>query len=90
MGSQSEAPNEHRTVMGRKAYATIKNECAHTWGREPETGNGRDEVCQVALGVRLASLFLNQFDKRHAGGAQKEHTMSQSWPKAAQLFGNLE
>ena len=86
MGSQSEAPNEDAMVMGRKVYATIKKNVHTPAGREPETGNGRNEVCQIALGVQLASLFLNQLDTRHAGGAQKEHPMSQSWPKAAKLF----
>ena len=67
-------------------YANIEKNAHTPAGREPGIGNGRNEVCQVALGVRLASLFLNQLDKRHAHGAQKEHPMSQSWPKAAQLF----
>ena len=86
MGSQTEAPNEHTTVMGCKAYANIKKIVHTRAGREPGTGNDRDEVCQVALGVRLASLFLNRFDKQHAHGALRKHPMSQSWPKAAQLF----
>ena len=85
MESQTEAPNEHATVMGSKAYANIKKNVHTPAGREPGTGNGQDEVCQVASGVRLASLFLNQLDKRHAhGGARKKHPMSQSWPRAAQ------
>ena len=40
-------------------------------GREPGIGNCQNGVCQVALGMRLATLFLNQLDRWQAQGAQK-------------------
>ena len=39
--------------------------------REPGIGNYQNGVCQVALGMRLATLFLNQLDRWQAQGAQK-------------------
>ena len=68
------------------AYATIEKIVHTPAGREPGIGNDQNEVCQSALGVRLASLFLNGFHKRHAHGAQKEHPMSQPWPKRCPTF----
>ena len=40
-------------------------------GREPGMGNCQTGACQVALGMRLATLFLNQLDRWQAQGAQK-------------------
>ena len=40
-------------------------------GREPGIGNCQNGVCQVALGMRRATLFLNQLDRWQAQGAQK-------------------
>ena len=40
-------------------------------GREPGIGDCQNGVCQVALGMRLATLFLNQLDRWQAQGAQK-------------------
>ena len=40
-------------------------------GMEPGMGNCQSVVCQVALGMRLATLFLNQSDRWQAQGAQK-------------------
>ena len=40
-------------------------------GGEPGIGNCQMLVCQVALGMRLATLFLNQLDRWQAQGAQK-------------------
>ena len=40
-------------------------------GVEPGMGNCQSVVCQVALGMRLATLFLNQLDRWQAQGAQK-------------------
>ena len=39
--------------------------------REPGIGNCQNGVCQIALGMRLATLFLNQLDRWQAQGAQK-------------------
>ena len=40
-------------------------------GGEPGIGNCQMLVCQAALGMRLATLFLNQLDRWQAQGAQK-------------------
>ena len=71
MGSQTEAPNEHATVMGWKVYTNIKMIVHTPAGREPGIGNCQNGVCQIALGMRLATLFLNQLDRWRAQGAQK-------------------
>ena len=77
-----------------KCMQISKRMRTHLRGGSQELGlslNDRNEVCQIELGVRLASLSPDQLDKRHAHGAQRRSTQCHNHcQKLPNFFGNLE